>query len=91
MAIVAKFDVSGMTADKYNESLRRLEAAGAGPGRAGHLYHVCYGGQDNLQVIDMYDSPQSLESFGKILGPILQGLGVEASPDVQEVYNTVQG
>ena len=90
MAIVVKFDVRNMSAQKYDEVIRRLEAAGAGapPGR---LHHVCYGARDNLQVIDLFDSPQSLEAFGKTLVPILQELGIEARPDAQELYNIIKG
>ena len=90
MAIVAKFAVSNMPADKYDEVIRRLSAAGAGapPGR---LYHVAYGDQGAIQVIDVYDSPQALESFGASLGPLLQELGIEAIPDVQPVHSIIQG
>ena len=79
-----------MPAEKYDEVIRRLDAAGAGapPGR---LYHVCYGAPDNLQVIDLYDSPASLESFGRALLPILQEMGIEARPEVQPVHNTIEG
>jgi hypothetical protein len=52
---------------------------------------VCYGARDNLQVIDLFDSPQSLEAFGKTLVPILQELGIEARPDAQELYNIIKG
>jgi len=89
MAIVVKFAVQGMSTDQYETVLRRLEAAGAGapPGR---LYHVSYGSPDNLQVIDVYDSPQSLEAFGKTLVPILQEFGINAQPDVQEAYKIIR-
>ena len=90
MAIVVKFSVSGMSSEKYETVLSRLEAAGAGAPR-GRLYHVSYGSPTNLQVIDVYDSPQSLESFGAALMPILQELGVQAKPDVQEVRRIIIG
>jgi hypothetical protein len=79
-----------MTAEKYDTVLKRLEAAGAGapPGR---LYHVSFGAHNNLQVIDVYDSPQSLENFGKTLVPILQELGIEAEPHVEEAYKIIKG
>jgi len=88
MAIVIKFTFQGMTADKYGEALKRLEAAGASapPGRS---YHVSYGAKDNLQVIDVWDSPQTFEAFGKTLVPILQSLGVKAEPVIAEV-NRIQ-
>jgi hypothetical protein len=90
MAIVVKFSVSGMSAEKYDAALSRLEAAGAGapPGR---LHHVSYGSRDNLQVIDVFDSPQSLESFGKTLAPILEAMGIKAVPEVHDAYKIIKG
>jgi hypothetical protein len=52
---------------------------------------LSYGSRDNLQVIDVFDSPQSLEAFGKILQPILQQLGITAQADVQEAYKIIRG
>jgi hypothetical protein len=85
VAILVKFSVSGATVAKYDEVLRRLEAAGSliPPGQ---LYHVSYGSRDNLQVINVYDSQQSLDAFGKTLLPILAEMGITAQPEVQEVY-----
>lgn len=90
MAIIAKFEVQNMPADKYEEVLRRLEAAGQGAPE-GRLYHVSYGSPDNLQVVDVYDSPESMQAFGQKLVPILQGLGIQAQPQVQEVHKTILG
>ena len=90
MAIVVKFSVTGMSREKYDSALHKLEAAGAGapPGR---LYHVSYGSPGALQVIDVFDSPEALDSFGKTLGPILQELGITAQPEVQTAYNIIKG
>lgn len=90
MAIVVQFEVSGMSSDTYEAVLRRLEAAGAGapPGR---LYHVSYGAPDNLQVIDVFDSPQSLEAFGRTLEPFLRELGISAVPRVQPAHRIIAG
>jgi len=90
LAIVVKFAVSGMSTEKYDAVLRRLEDAGAGA-PAGRLHHVSYGSPDDLQVIDVFDSPQSLGAFGQTLQPILIELGIEAQPDVQDVYKIIQG
>lgn len=90
MAIVVRFEVSGMSTDKYEEVHRRLDAAGAGspPGR---LYHVSFGDADDVQVIDVYDSPQSLEAFGRVLEPVLRELGIAAVPRVQPAYRIIAG
>jgi hypothetical protein len=90
MAIVAKFSVSNMSAAQYEAVLEKLRDAGAGapPGR---LYHVTHGDQNNLQVIDIYDSPASLEEFGKTLIPLLMEMGIQAEPEVTAAYNIIQG
>jgi len=90
MAIVVKFSVSGMSKDKYESVLSQLTVAGAGapPGR---LYHVAYGSADNVQVIDVYDSPQSLDAFGKTLVPILEKAGIKAPPEVLPAINIIKG
>jgi hypothetical protein len=90
MAIIVHFDVSGMNTKKYAEIMRRLDAAGAGapPGR---LHHTCYGNDEKLLVVDVYDTVQSFEAFGGTLVPILTELGVEARPQIQPVHNIVRG
>jgi len=89
MAIVVKFTVSNCSAEKYDEVLRRLEAAGA-LAPAGQLFHVSYGSRDNIQVIDVFDSQQSMENFGKVLVPILDQMDIKAQPEVHEAYK-IQG
>ena len=90
MAILVKFSVSGASVEKYEAVLRRLEAAGAGT-PPGQLYHVSYGSRENLQVIDVFDSQQSLDTFGKTLLPILAEMGITAQPEIQEVYKITKG
>jgi hypothetical protein len=90
MAMIVHYDVKGMTEQKYATILRRLDAAGAGspPGR---LHHTCYGSKSALVVVDVFDTMQAFESFGKTLVPILTELGVEAKPDFKEVHNIIRG
>ena len=69
------------------EIRRNHETAGRGGGRIAP-------GPDKsaLRVTDVYDTPQSFESFGKVLVPILSSLGVDVGkPDVVEVHNIVRG
>ena len=91
MAIIVKFEVSGMDSSKYDGVMRDLAAAGlADPD--GRAYHVCFGDKSGLQVIDVYDSPAKLEAFGARLMPILQKHGVSARPEVLgEAHNSVVG
>ena len=86
MAVIAIFDVRGTTAAKYEESLRRLEEIGQRI-PDGQLYHICYGDEDNLQVIDVFESQAKLDAFGAKLKPILKELGIEATARVFAVHN----
>ena len=91
MAPIVHFTTKGMNDTKYAEILRRLEAAGAGtpPGR---LHHTCYGPKDALRVVDVFDTPQNFDAFGKTLVPILKNVGVDVGePQVTEVHNIIRG
>jgi hypothetical protein len=88
LGVVIMVDLSGMTSANYRECLSRLEAAGA-THPSGRFYHCAYGSPDNLQVIDFWDSPESFEAFGATLVPILQELGVSATPNIQKIHNQV--
>jgi hypothetical protein len=39
----------------------------------------------------VFDSPQSLENFGKTLVPNLTELGIKAEPKVEEAYKIIKG
>ena len=90
MAIIAMFDVEGATASKYDQVIRRLTEIGERV-PDGQMYHVCYGDKQRLQVINVFESPAKLETFGAKLMPILKDLGIEAKPAVFEVYNIIEG
>lgn len=90
MAIVAMFEVNGCDSAKYDEVIRRLTEMGLRV-PDGQLYHICYGDRQRLQVIDVFESPTQLDAFGAKLGPILQEMGIEATPRVFDVYNIIDG
>jgi len=76
MNIIARFEPTNMTAERYAEVLRRLDAQGLGA-PAGRLHHVSYGDPARLHVIDVWESAESFERFGAQLMPVLESLGVE--------------
>ncbi len=89
MSITVIFPATNMTADKYAEVLRRLEAAGAGapPGRE---HHTCHGTPDHLGVVDVWESLAAFEAFGETLTPILEEVGIEApEPQISETHNII--
>jgi hypothetical protein len=90
MAIIAMFEVSGASASKYDEVVRRLTEIGQLV-PDGQLYHVCYGDKQNLQVVNVFESQAKFESFGAKLGPILQEMGITAKPKVFDVYSIIEG
>ena len=91
MALIIHFQTKNMTEDTYTEVIRRLDAAGAGAPR-GRLHHTCYGAAP-LRVVDVFDTKDNFEAFGKTLLPILQQLGVEFAgpPAVDEVKHIIRG
>ena len=91
MALGFYFTPGGFTPAIYDETLRKLEAAGAGspPGR---LYHVALSRGDLIQVFDIWESQETFAAFGATLLPIMSALGVDpGEPMVAEVHNVIVG
>jgi hypothetical protein len=88
MSVVVRFHPASLTAEKYDETIRRLKEAGDFP-PAGLDYHVCFGSDGNLRVSEIWDSPEQFAAFGERLMPLLTEVGIEFSgePDVFEVHN----
>ena len=78
-----------MTAAGYDEVIRRLNAADAG-NPDGREYHVCFGNDASLQVLDVWTSLEAFQQFGETLIPILKRLGVDpGQPNIQPAYNVI--
>ena len=91
MAIVIKFKHAGFTATKYHEAIKQLEAAGLGNPK-GRSYHVSYGDSNEVDILDIWDSMEDFEAFGKTLIPILTSLDINLrQPDIQQVFGIVKG
>ena len=54
MSIAVRFNPTSLTADKYDQTVRQLEEAGAWPA-AGLEYHVCFGPDGNLRVNEIWE------------------------------------
>ena len=91
MAICIYFPVQGMSTDKYDEVITRLEAAGQGA-PAGRTYHVAFEGENGLHVVDVWDSQETFDAFGETLMPILGALGIDpGEPMISPVHNVIIG
>ena len=79
MAISAHFQHRGFTPEKYDQVVRQLEAAGHGK-PAARLMHIAVEADGEIEVFDIWESPEALEGFGSAFIPLLQDLGVELHP-----------
>jgi len=88
--IVAQFNTVDFTKQKYDNVIRDLEAAGQGKPK-GRLHHVIVEQPVGMLVIDLWESEELLDEFGKTLVPILIKNGVTpAKPVTQKVYNIIK-
>ena len=92
MSILVRFTgAPSMTAQKYDETLPRIESAGEFP-PDGLDYHVAFESGGNFRVSEVWDSREQFEKFGERLMPILADAGVELTgePEVLEIHNIVK-
>jgi hypothetical protein len=92
MSIVVRYHPTNATKEKYDESLRRIEAAGIWPNPPGLEVHVAFGPDEDLRVSEIWNSRGQWEAFGGKLMPILSDMGIEysAEPEIFEVQNLVK-
>lgn len=89
MAIAIHFKPQGMTRPIYDRVFEQLAASGLDRTPA-RLSHVCMEVNGNLEVIDVWESMEAFQDFGKTLIPILTGLGVTLPPpQISPVVHTV--
>jgi hypothetical protein len=78
-----------MSAQKYDECIKRLKKAGAGHPK-GRVYHASFGTPDNLAVFDVWTSQSAFDKFGKTLTPILQELSIDVGqPLIMPIHNVM--
>lgn len=91
MALGFYFSPSSFTPEVYDDTIKKLEAAGAGA-PAGRLYHFAFENDGKIQVLDVWESQQAFEAFGATLLPIMAELGADpGQPMVSPVHNIILG
>jgi len=92
MAISVHFRHNGFTPKIYDETVRRLDAAGLGA-PTGRLNHFAYEADGEIEVFDIWESEQALEAFGpEGFVPILTELGVGLRPpQIHHIHNSIKG
>ena len=90
MSVLIRFAPDSLTAQQYDESVRRLEGEGNWPAD-GLDYHVCFGSDGKLRVSEIWDSREQLDAFGQRLMPVLQAVGIDpGQPEILEIHNIVR-
>jgi hypothetical protein len=94
MSVVLIHQGSSFTREKYEEVVRkltgkaRMESASDWPVE-GLLVHVAGDSPQGFRVVDVWQSEDACNRFGKTLGPILQEVGVEDQPEIYEAHTFV--
>jgi len=90
MSVLIRFAPVSLSAEKYDESIRRLEEQGDFPPDGLDL-HVCFGNDGSLRVSEVWDSQEQLQAFGERLMPLLAEVGIEpGEPEIVEVHNLIK-
>jgi hypothetical protein len=91
VSVLIRFAPDSLTAEQYDEVVRRLNDAGVFPAE-GLDYEVCFGSGDKMRVSQVWDTQENLEAFGARLKPILQEVGINpGEPEVVPVHNIIKG
>ena len=90
MAIAVYFHPKGMTLEQFNEVHRLLQESGKDDPSA-RIHHSCFGPDGDLQVYDIWESPEAFQAFGEVLGPIIAQVGFDAGePAVMPLHRLEQ-
>lgn len=92
MSIVVRFHPANLATARYEDVVRREKAAGGAFPPDGRAYHVCFGTEGDLQVSEIWNSPEQLQAYGEVLMPILADVGIQFSgdPEVFKVHNIIR-
>jgi hypothetical protein len=95
MAVVLVHEGPTLTAEKYEETVRkvsggksRMESPADWPVE-GLLVHAPGEGPNGFRVVDVWESEEACNRFGEILAPILQEAGIVEQPQLYEAHTFV--
>lgn len=87
MALAVHFKTNA-TRDQYDEIWKRLDAADLHDPK-GRSFHVSWGNDGAIEVLDVWESRADFDAFGQQLMPVLGEVGVEATPAIAEAHKIV--
>lgn len=86
MAIAVLFEFPNEQIEKYDRALELAPHRADQPDRS---VHVCFKTENGVRVLDVWESPEAIAKFGELLGPVMQEIGLSATPRIYEVHNTI--
>ncbi|MDQ1705150.1 MAG: hypothetical protein QOF18_1516 [Frankiaceae bacterium] len=90
MSTLIRFAPASLTAEQYDNAVRRLYEEGVLPAD-GLEFEICFGSGDKHRVSQVWDSPEQMAAFGERLAPILAELGIDpGEPEVVDVHNIIR-
>jgi hypothetical protein len=89
VSLLIRFSPPSLTAQQYDEVVRRLTEKGVFPAD-GLDYEICFGSEGNLKVSQVWDSKEQMDAFGEGLKPVLADMGIDpGQPEVVPVHNII--
>jgi hypothetical protein len=89
--VLIRYSPGPLTAKQYEETLVRVQAVGGEWPPDGLEYHVCFGPDGALQVIEVWSSRAKLDAFRQWFTPLVSHVGVDVGKwEVFEVHHVVR-
>ena len=89
MSLLIRSSPPSLTAQQYDEVVRRLTEKGVMPAD-GLDYEICFGSEGNLKVSQVWDSKEQMDAFGEGLMPVLADMEIDpGQPEVVPVHNII--
>ena len=82
MPIVAVFEFPNDSVEKYEQI---IALGGAIVNQPKRISHVCYRFADGFTVVDVWEDEASFAAFGEVIGPAMQGAGLDGKPAIHPV------
>ncbi|MEV0537832.1 hypothetical protein [Kitasatospora sp. NPDC050463] len=87
MAILMKTELPGTTTDQYDALNSRLQAL-PGDTFAGCISHACVATGTGLEIYDLWESREAMQTFMGIVMPIAQDMGLPpgTEPEIHQTH-----
>ena len=91
MSITVLFDIPAMSMQQYDAVIKDLDSSGYHH-PLGRQYHVASPRGNGWYVLDVWESPEKLDQFARVLMPILtkQKVNPLPNPEVLSTHNIIK-